>query len=678
MAAPFVIPSIYTAVDKVTAVARRMTASVFNFGMQSSSSIARADRAVNKFIPGLNEGARQMLNFARSAAIFAAVFATINFSTTQVMAYEDAMNSFRTIVSDLADNEFTAYQQKVNEVAKDTRRSSVMVASSFETIAGLNADFAKTADGLGIVSKASITLSKAAKMELQPASESLVGSMNQFQMAADQADRAINVLAAGQAVGAASITQASESLKNFGSTAYAANLSFEQTNALIQVMGKFSLFGAEAGTKLRGSVLKLQQSGAGYASGQFVLSDALEEVRKKMDKLRTAKQKDAYLNKVFGAENISTGRILLNNIDTYKQFTAAVTGTQEAYKAAEINSNSLSNRITELKAKWVTMITGTQEAGEALGVASSIIVFVTDHMETLTGIVLGSVGAWVAWKAIVWGARAATFAYNIALGISTALQGKSAFYTMGSTVAYKAYRASIVIATAAQWAWNAAMSVGLLPIIAIVAGIALLIAIIYSVVQRIKGWGEQWDEITRWMGAVWDVFQNGLILAWRILENHFMSMVDAIVLAWKWGQNMIGNISDEQFAREKAQIAENARLRIQGIKDAAHEVAKSVIAASRLPEWKLGWKTAMDIKADEYAANKVPFPARVFKDDPAPRLSTQATQNQIVQQQHTTTTNREKLEIEIKDQTGTAQVRGSQGAPPVKLTPTIGAFGYKG
>ena len=106
---------------------------------------------------------------------------------------EDAVAGFRTIVSDLNDTEFSKYQNEINNVASNTKRSTIDIAKSFETIAGLNAEFASTSEGNGAVSEAVSTLSKASRGELQPTAENLVGIMNQFDLSADQANRTINV-----------------------------------------------------------------------------------------------------------------------------------------------------------------------------------------------------------------------------------------------------------------------------------------------------------------------------------------------------------------------------------------------------------------------------------------------------------------------------------------------------
>jgi TP901 family phage tail tape measure protein len=399
-----------------------------------------------------------------------------------MMDYEKSVASFRTIVSDLSDQEFSVFQDKINEVAKDSKKSSIDVAQSFEKIAGLNAKFAETADGLGAVSLASITLSKASGDDLGTSAENLVGIMNQFSMGALEADRAINVLAAGQAVGASTITQTSESFKNFGSVAAGANISLEQSVGLIQTLGKFSVFGAEAGTKLRGSILKLQQAGVGYASGQFNINDALTQAKAKIDKLKTAKKQDAALTKMFGAENISTGRILLANIELYKQFTAGVTGTNEAQNAASINSQTLTVAIDELKNSWVNMLTSSNEANSALDTAKKITRFLTRNLETIVSIGSKVVMFFAAWRALLWGAQIAMAAYNIALGIHGALSGVASIAIGKNAIALGAYNAILGFATVKQYALNLAMSLN--PVAAVVLAVMALVAALGLVIDH--------------------------------------------------------------------------------------------------------------------------------------------------------------------------------------------------
>lgn len=480
----FVIPSIFTAIDKFSAPLKNMSANVQAFASKAEVGVSKAERAFRKITPGLSDVQKQLFQFATAAALVGVVLGGIKFGFSSLTKYEDAVASFRTIVSDLTDKEFAKFEDKIASVAKTTDASTIQVAESFEKISGLNASFAKTADGLGQVSQAAIILARASKDDLGSSAENLVGIMNQFSLAADQANRTINVLAAGQAVGAANIKQTSEAFVNFGSVAAGANITLEQSVGLVQTLGKFSLFGAEAGTKLRGSVLKLQQAGMGYKSGQFQINDALAETKKKFDTLKTAKQQDAYLNKVFGAENISTGRILVSNIDLFNQFTKGVTGTSEAQKAAAINSATFTAIVEKLKNKFINWITTSEDAKKLLDVLGKALKFVGNNMSTIIKVVGYGVGIFASLWAIIKVARIGLIAYNIVLGITSALSTTASIAVGKSDIALKAYNLTTKLAAAAQWLWNAAMSAN--PIGLMVVGCLALGAAIYGVYHAIK------------------------------------------------------------------------------------------------------------------------------------------------------------------------------------------------
>lgn len=522
----FKVPTVFSAIDKVSKVVRGMKNSVHSFASSAEVGIARGERAFRRMTPVLSETTSQMFAVAKAAAIAGLIIGGLHFSGTALMDYEDSVASFRTIVGG-SDKEFSKFQGALNGVANTTRKSSIDVFKAAENIAGLNAEFAKTPESISEVTKATIILSKAARMELGDSAASLVGIMNQFSLEANQADRAINVLAAGQAVGAASISQTAESFKNFGSVAAGANISLEQSVGLIQTLGKFSVFGAEAGTKLRGSILKLQQAGVGYASGQFNINDALAEARARIDKLGTAKAKDAALTKMFGAENISTGRILLENIDLYKKFALEVTGTDEAFKAAALNSNTLWSKLKDLQAVYVNFLTTSDNTTTSLSYAKDAVVFLTNNLSTLIGVGLAYVASMIALKAILVGGRIALFAYNVALGVSNAIHKRAIVYSASQNVAMKAQAITTKIVTAAQWAWNAAMTAN--PIGLIITGVAALVA---AVVLAIKYWDEWGAALSLFIGP----------LGWIIsLFQSFRRNWDMIVNAFKT-EGIIGGL----------------------------------------------------------------------------------------------------------------------------------------
>jgi len=468
MSATIKIPAQFTAVDKFSHVVKGMGR---NVGKMASNGIGHIKRFDHK----LNRTFKQMGRLSQLA--IGVGLGTLFFNAgNDVVEYGDALAQFRTIVSDLNDKEFAKYEKSIFKVAKDTKKSAIDVVASYEKIAGLNAKFAETEKGISQVSKATIKLSKASKDDLGTSAENLVGIMNQFSFGAEQADRTINVLAAGQAVGAASITQTAEAFKNYGSVAAGANITLEESVGLIQTLGKFSIFGSEAGTKLRGVTLKLQKAGMGYASGQFNINDALDESQKKISKLATVREKDAFLLKMFGAENISVGRILLNNIEVYKEFTNGVTGTSEAQKAAEINSNTLKNQLGELKNAFTNNVIEATNTGYAIDFVKGSLGFLGDNIETFTKIGIGLLAMFVAMKG-------AMFVYAVYQGIATA-------------AAWLAVPANAALAATV---WSVTW-----PILAVIAAIALIV-LAFKNWDKITAWfSKQWVKFTSWIGDAWN------------------------------------------------------------------------------------------------------------------------------------------------------------------------------
>jgi TP901 family phage tail tape measure protein len=407
-----------------------MNNAVSGFARNAEVAAARADRAFNKMLPSFGSKTNEVIEYAKGIVGVQSAIEAIKFSATSILDYEDAVLSFRTIVSDLTDNEFAAYEKQIGIVADITKKSSVDIAKSFEVIAGLNAEFANTAEGLGMVTQSVSTLAKASRMEMGSAAESLIGIMNQFNFTVDQSDRVINVLAAGAAVGASSIQQTSEAFTQFGSVAAKANISVEQSVALIQVLASKSLFGSIAGNALKGSINNLQKAGLGYSSGLFNINDGLTELKKNYDALKTPIEQDAYLTKVLGAEHKNAGIALLDNIELINKFTTGVTGTSEAQKAAEINSKSLRAKLGELVNTFVTAISTADNTKGGIGLLSGAISWLTDNMGWLLDIAVPLIGVLLTVKGAILGmalvaklAALRMWALEFVAGVATAANG---------------------------------------------------------------------------------------------------------------------------------------------------------------------------------------------------------------------------------------------------------------
>lgn len=245
--------------------------------------------------------------------------------------------------------------------------ASTQLKSFQGILSRFGADLAKTPEQLAAVSENINILAKAGGLDAAQAMDTLTNSMLQFGVdvanpneAAQESARYINVLAASAKVGAAEIPQVGEAVLVAGVAAKQANVSFEETNAAIQVLAAGGKVGAEAGTALRNVLGKI-------AGEDVIPKDALNKLKslgvdmnkvsdtsiplsERLVELGKASKDATAFAQVFGTENAAAASILANGANTIKDWTAQITGTNEANKQAAINMATLSETISRVSA----------------------------------------------------------------------------------------------------------------------------------------------------------------------------------------------------------------------------------------------------------------------------------------------------------------------------------------
>ena len=183
---------------------------------------------------------------------------------------------------------------------------------------------------------------KESDFTLEKSAIALTGQLNQFKAGADQADRFVNVLAAGAKAGAASILEVADSMRESGSVANSMGISFEKSNAVIQTLSLNVIKGGTAGIAFRNILLALAKQSDNEINPKIVgLTTAFENLRAK--NLSTTE-----MIKLFSTENVNAATALLSNIEKIKEMELAVTGTKVAYEQASINNDTLANDVDEL------------------------------------------------------------------------------------------------------------------------------------------------------------------------------------------------------------------------------------------------------------------------------------------------------------------------------------------
>ncbi len=504
MPQPLVVPTIFTAVDRLSGVVQRMQRSVGGFAGKASIGVNALNNGINSLLPSFGKLAKQALTFGAGYAVFSGLRA----GGDALVDFEKNVASLRVTLNHLSKGEFEPYEKQIIAVARATRVSAVDVADSFAKIAELNYDLAQTPDGLGKLATSAITLSRAARLELTPATEGLVAIMSQFELPATEAARVSNALAAGFKYGSATIDDQIESYRGFGTVAKEANVTMEQSIALTQTLAKYQLKGSEAGTALRSAIIHLQNAGAGYKSGKFSLNDALDEMRKKLASLKNDKSRDSFLNSLFGIRAVTQGRLLGRSSQLMADLSRNVTATNEVFKQAAVTTETFASKWEQLKGATVTWLVSNSNANKGLNRLKGIIVYVTNNLDKIIDRVI-TFGTWFLYlKGAIWATQLVLGGISIAMGVFGAVTGVANIAIAESTIAMGAYRTTTGLVTAAQWLWTSAIgaTTGALTASGIFGAtglLALAAVAVYEIDKHWKSWG---DSITSMLGPLGEVF----------------------------------------------------------------------------------------------------------------------------------------------------------------------------
>ena len=220
-------------------------------------------------------------------------------------------------------------------------------------------------------------------------------------------------VAAGQA-GSAELPAIKVALQQCGMAAKAANVSFEETNAAIQVLDKAGKKGSEGGVALRnvlstlaaGRFLpektqeELQKAGINVSS----LTDKTKPLKERLETLKPLLKDDALLSALFGRENANAALALINGTESLQGFTEAVTGTASAEEQAAIIMDSYAERQARINQQFedfkITVFQATGDLGIWLSTLMGALVPLSQLMPLLIG--MGNLMAWI--KGLQWAA----------------------------------------------------------------------------------------------------------------------------------------------------------------------------------------------------------------------------------------------------------------------------------
>ncbi len=262
------------------------------------------------------------------------------------MEFGKALSSLSAITG-LTGQDLKYFKEQAIETSSQTLKSATEIVKAYELVGSIRPELLKDKQALAEVTKNAIILSEATggKLALEDAARATAATLNQFSMSADKARKVINVLAAGSKYGAAQVDAVTESIKVFGAVADAANMPLEQSVGLIETLAEKQILGAEAGTKLRNVIIKLEGDQKNYKNGVFDVNLALENLAKRNVTVTE-------LTKMFGKQNVVAAQILVKNRAKVISYTQSVTGTNTALEQQKIQNDNLAGSWKKLGIAW--------------------------------------------------------------------------------------------------------------------------------------------------------------------------------------------------------------------------------------------------------------------------------------------------------------------------------------
>jgi TP901 family phage tail tape measure protein len=363
--------------------------------------------------------------------------------------------------------------------AKTFGGSAAEGAESYKLILGqLTPEIAKVPAALDSMGKSVAITSKLMGGDQVAATELLTTAMNQYQVSLDdpiaasaEMARMMNVMAAAAGEGSAELPSIKAALERAGMGAKMANVSFEETNAALQILDKAGKKASEGGTALTNVLVKLGQGK--YIPKQYQvqlkalgvdtskLADKNTSLADRLKALQPAMKDSALLSAWLGEGADGATKALMSQIPELERLTGAVTGTNQAYGQAAIVMESpleknkrLQAQIDDFKISLFNASGGLIGYADVLGKVAKDI---SDLSPLLSG--MGTVFSTLANA-----------------------QKRAAFFAKVSSVWNAIAAGATWLWTSAQIALNAAMDANPVGVI-ILAVMALMVYISYAIVK---------------------------------------------------------------------------------------------------------------------------------------------------------------------------------------------------
>lgn len=352
-------PVIYTilAIDKASKALNKISRSSDDLDkkMKGLSSTARGSGIIGNMFSGLSN----------KIAGLAGAYAGLNVVSSVIqkgMEFEDSIAEIE-IITGATGKSLQFYSDKSLELAQKWGISASEIAMSIKDVGSAKSELLDTPGALVEITEKAIMLAKASGLAVPDAVKAMTGSLNQFGYGAERAAEFANVLAQSANVGAAEIPEMTEALKMAGGVARLNNVSFEETNAVLQLMAKNNIKGSEAGAGFVGVMAGLKDK-LDWDPKKMGFIEAMRQVKKASESGQIS------LLETFGREREKDAAAILLNIGLYDEFLAQMKVGGEVERQSNVRQNTMSAKMAIIRervaARLITIFDKLQPTIERL------------------------------------------------------------------------------------------------------------------------------------------------------------------------------------------------------------------------------------------------------------------------------------------------------------------------
>src|SRR5690625_1752150 len=519
-----------------------------------SKQLRDVEKELNNYGKSMQEAGQKMKDFGdkatsagkeMSAKVTAPILGVGAAATMVGMEFEASMSKVAAISGATAED-VEKLSDKAKEMGATTKFSASESADAFSYMALAGWDANQMLEGIS----GTLALAAASGEDLASVTDIVTDGMSMFGMAAEEAGRFSDVLAATSANTNTDVRGLGEALKYAGASANAAGLDIEQTSAFIGMLANNGIKGSSAGTAMNAVLRDLGKSAKDgkiqlgdmsvsvydAEGGMRSLSDIMGDVEQATKDMNDEARNDA-LRANFGDEALRGVNIALaTGSDQLKELENTMYSAQgTAEKMAEVMSDNLKGRLTELKSAFegigITIFENLQPALESfiawLQSLANWFSNLSPRMQNTIVIVAGLAAA-IGPLLLVLGALASSVRSIITIA------GKLVTSLGGAGKAVAGLRTAITLMTG--------------PIGIAIAAVTSLVAIGVYLYQN-------WDEIKERLSNIWESIGEIGTNVWNGIKDFFSETWDAIkstaTTVWdsimdffkEWGSTIIAVIT---------------------------------------------------------------------------------------------------------------------------------------